>query len=116
MITLYGIRNCEACRKALKWLQNNGIGHSYIDVRESELSTELLDKWLTFVSRDELLNRRSMTWRKIPPGERNHLNNESARDLILRYPTVMKRPVLDFGDQVIMGFDASVYSNLDLSR
>jgi Spx/MgsR family transcriptional regulator len=116
MITLYGIRNCDACRKALKWLQNNDIGHSYIDIRESEMNADLLDKWLTSVSRDELLNRRSTTWRQIPPGERNKLTNKSARNLILRYPTVMKRPVLDFGDQVILGFDASIYSDLNLSQ
>ena len=116
MITLYGIRNCDACRKALKWLQNNDIGHSYVDVRESELNAELLDRWLASVSRDELLNRRSTTWRKIPPGERDHLNDEGARDLILQYPTVMKRPVLDFGDQVILGFDVSIYAELELSE
>lgn len=116
MVTMYGIRNCDACRKAMKWLQDNDIEYGYFDIRESGLDVKLLSKWLKNVGPDKLLNRRSATWRKIPQSERDQLNEETARDMVLRYPTVMKRPVLDLGHRVIFGFDPSVYSESGLGK
>lgn len=112
MITLYGIRNCDTCRKALKWLQSGDIDHNYVDIRETGLSAELLERWQDSTPWDRLVNRRSTTWRNIPAHERENLNADTARELILKYPTVMKRPVLDLGDNIVLGFDATAYSEL----
>ncbi len=114
MISLYGIRSCDACRKALNWLRENDVEHEYIDIREDGLNSELLNRWQKSVSWEKLLNRRSVTWRKIPECDRLDLSKDKARDLILGYPTAMKRPLLDIGTRIVLGFDESVYEDLGL--
>jgi len=114
MITIYGIRSCDTCRNALKWLDEQNVEHQYVDIRTDGLNSELLLRWQKTVAWEDLLNKRSITWRKIPEIDRSDLNSDKACDMILNYPTVLKRPVLDLGTQVILGFDASVYGGLDL--
>jgi arsenate reductase len=115
MVSLYGISNCDSCRKARKWLSGKGVEHEFVDIRESGLDANLIGRWLKSVRWEDLVNRRSQTWRKIPPGERDGLDAVAARNLILQYPSVMKRPLLDLGKQVILGFDATAYTQLKLS-
>ncbi len=114
MIMLYGIRNCDACRNASKWLTQHGVQHQYVDIREDGLSEALLGHWQESVGSEALLNRRSITWRKIPESDRDDLSDTGTRELILNYPTAMKRPILDLGTRVVLGFDESVYDELDL--
>jgi len=114
MITIYGIRSCDTCRNALKWLDEKNVEHKYVDIRTDGLDSDLLLRWQKSVAWEDLLNKRSITWRKIPELDRSDLDSEKARDMILNYPTVLKRPVLDLGSRVILGFDASVYGNLNL--
>jgi arsenate reductase len=116
MATLYGIRNCDGCRKAQKWLQDSDFNFDFSDVRETDIGEALLERWLKTIPWDRLLNRRSTTWRNIPAHERDGLDQATARNLILKYPTVMKRPVLDLGDRVILGFDISAYQKLKASE
>ncbi len=112
--TVYGIRNCDSCRKALKWLETNGVEHRYIDIRENELDAALIGRWMKTTDWETLINRRSTTWRKIPERERGQLNGQTACDLILKYPTVMKRPVLVTGSNLLLGFDKYAYEELGL--
>lgn len=114
MISLYGIRSCDACRKALKWMRERDIRHEYVDIREVGLNTPLVNRWQDSINWQELLNRRSITWRKIPECDRNELNRDKARALLLHYPTVMKRPLLDLGSRIVLGFSESEYESLDL--
>jgi arsenate reductase len=114
MISLYGIRSCDTCRKALKWLQAHDIEHEYVDIRETGLNKAVVGHWQESVNWEGLLNRRSITWRKIPECDRAELNPNKARDLILDYPTVMKRPLLDLGNRVVLGFSEAEYESLDL--
>jgi arsenate reductase len=113
--TVYGIRSCDACRKALKWLVQNDVEHRYVDIRETELDGALISRWMKTAGWESLINRRSTTWRNIPEPERSQLSGQTACDLILKYPTVMKRPALDLGEKVVVGFDAAVYANLGLT-
>lgn len=114
MIRLYGIRNCDSCRTALKWLKANNVEFEFVNLRENGLSEDLLSNWQASLGWEMLLNKRSITWRNMPAEVRDGLDSASARRLILRYPTVLKRPVLDAGHVVLVGFDADSYDNLDL--
>ena len=67
MITIYGIKNCDTCRKALKWLQAEGIEHRYHDFRADGLEAADVTRWVSAVGWETLLNRRGTTWRKLPP-------------------------------------------------
>ena len=112
MISLYGIRNCDSCRKARKWLEAHDIEFRFEDIREAGLDEQRLKKWQQRVGWEKLLNKKSVTWRKIPPFDRDDLDADRARALLLEYPTVMKRPVLDAGTLVLVGFDAAEYASI----
>ena len=104
MITLYGIKNCDTCRKARKWLEAEGIAHSYHDFRERGLDEKTLSAWVTAVGWETLLNRRGTTWRKLPEADRDALTPDSAAALMLENPTLIKRPVFDTGGAFLVGF------------
>jgi Spx/MgsR family transcriptional regulator len=114
MINLYGIKNCDSCRKAKRWLQNRDIKFRFTDIREEVLNETLLKKWQKQLDWETLLNKKSMTWRKIPEMERADMDARLARNMILNYPTVMKRPVLDLDQQVVLGFNEDTYEALNL--
>ena len=110
MTILYGIRNCDTCRSAQRWLKRHEVEHSFHDIRDDGLSCELLSNWESILGWEELINKRSITWRKIPPVDRASLDPESAVQLILTYPTVMKRPIVDTGTEVLIGFDEQTFA------
>ncbi|TDJ47182.1 MAG: Spx/MgsR family RNA polymerase-binding regulatory protein [Gammaproteobacteria bacterium] len=114
MTKIYGIRSCDTCRKALAWLASHHIKYEFIDLRADGIDEGLVRRWQKVAGWETLLNKRSITWRKIPPFDREDLNADKACELILSFPTVMKRPVLDNGKQVILGFNGLSYDKLQL--
>ena len=65
MISIYGLKNCDTCRKALKWLEAEGIAHELKDIRADGFSDAQLDNWVATTGWETLLNRRGTTWRKL---------------------------------------------------
>ena len=114
MINLYGISNCDRCRKARRWLRNRDIDFRFTDIREEALDENTLEKWQQQIDWEQLLNKKSITWRKIPQMDRANMDARRARTMIMDYPTVMKRPLLDLDDQIVLGFDEATYEGLDL--
>jgi arsenate reductase len=108
--TLFGIRNCDTCRKALKWLEQNAIEHHFHDVRSDGLDTSMLKGWMRHIDWDQLVNRRSTTWRSLPENQRDQLSADTAIQLLLDNPTLLKRPLLAVNDTIALGFDATVYA------
>lgn len=104
MITVYGLRNCDTCRKARKWLQSQGIEHRFHDVRADGLERATLGRWVAALGWETLLNRRGTTWRQLPESERGPLTPESATALMLAHPSLIKRPVFDTGGHYLVGF------------
>jgi arsenate reductase len=111
-ITLYGIKSCDTCRKALAWLSAEGIAHVYHDFRKDGLDGAMLDVWIKELGWETLINRRGTTWRKIPETERQDLTPARAKALMLANPTVIKRPVFDLGKKRLVGFTDDVKSGL----
>ncbi len=107
MTTLYGLKSCDTCQSARRWLEDHSVDFSFHDIRADGLSEELLEHWQQNLGWEAIINKRSITWRKIPPVDREALDAESALQLILTYPTVMKRPIVDTGAQLLIGFDES---------
>jgi len=104
MITVYGLKNCDTCRNALKWLTAEGMDHIFHDVRKDGLTAEELDKWIDALGWETLLNRRGTTWRKLEGEIKEAINKDSARTLMLAQPALIKRPVFVCEDHVICGF------------
>lgn len=112
MMTLYGIKNCDTCRKARKALDGKGTPFRFHDLREDGLSAALLEHLLAGVPVMTLLNRRSTTWRQLPDEDKADLDANKARELMLAHPTLLKRPLLDTGDEIRVGFRDGDYDNL----
>jgi len=109
-ISVFGIKNCDQVRKARKFLASNDIPYEFHDFRADGLTGETLDRWLSHVPWDSLLNRRGATWRKMGESARQAVvDQQSARDAMLAEPTLIKRPVMIVGDDVLVGFSESVY-------
>jgi arsenate reductase (glutaredoxin) len=112
MITLYGIPNCDTCRKARKWLDAAGIEHRFHDFRKDGLDAGPVADWSTELGLDKLVNRRGTTWRKLDDDQKARLDTDSTA-LLLENPTLLKRPVVDLGERRLVGFDAAVISALE---
>lgn len=112
MLTMYGIKNCDTCRKARKAMDATGIPYQFHDLREDGLSAALLEHILERVPVVTLLNKRSTTWRQLDDETKNGVDANSARELMLAHPTLIKRPLLDTGDAVMVGYRDGDYDNL----
>ncbi|AMD02033.1 MULTISPECIES: Spx/MgsR family RNA polymerase-binding regulatory protein [Halomonas] len=112
MFTLFVIKNCDTCRKARKALDEKGLPYQVHDLREDGLSAALLEHILARVPVMEALNRRSTTWRNLPEEEKKEVDANKARSLIMTNPTLLKRPMLDTGDSIIVGYHDGDYDAL----
>ncbi|MDZ7854479.1 MAG: Spx/MgsR family RNA polymerase-binding regulatory protein [Halomonas sp.] len=112
MLTLYVIKNCDTCRKARKVLEDKGISFQVHDLREDGLSAPLLEHILHRVPVMEMLNKRSTTWRQLDKETKADIDANKARELMLAHPTLLRRPVLDTGDEILVGYRDGDYDSL----
>jgi len=110
MITLYGIKNCDTVKKARKWLDDNGIAYRFHDYRSDGLSPELLQTFADQLGWNTLLNRSSTSWRQLSTEQQADLNADKAIALMLATPTLIKRPILDTSNKMLIGFKADEYA------
>jgi len=116
MITVYGIKNCDTCRKAMKWLAAEGIEAQFHDFRVDGLPAESLDRWVAALGIDTVLNKRGTTWRKLPAAETEAADEVQTVALMRDHPTLIKRPVFDLGGRYIVGFKAAEQQALLAAR
>lgn len=112
MITVYGIPNCDTCRKARRWLDDRGADYRFHDFRKDGLERATVAAWLAELGADVLVNRRGTTWRQLPEQDRARLETDAA-DLLVAHPTLIKRPVIDLGDRRQVGFAAAQIETLE---
>nr|WP_163501023.1 ArsC family reductase [Halomonas socia] len=114
MLTLFGIKNCDTCRRARKAMDASGVPYQYHDLREDGLSAALLEHILERVPVKTLLNTRSTTWRQLDDADKQDIDANRARELMLAHPTLLKRPLLDTGDEILVGYRDGDYDNLKI--
>ncbi len=113
MTTLYGISNCDTVRKARKWLETHEVPFTFHDFRKHGLAEEDLRAWADAAGWETLLNRRGVTWRKLPEAQREGVDEARAIALMLDNPTLIKRPVLVTDDgQTHVGFKPGYYETI----
>lgn len=103
MIVIYGLRNCDSCRKARALVEAAGVAHRFHDLRADGLPPGGLGRWLAAAGWEVLLNRRGTTWRALPEAEQAALDAAAAAALMARHPALIKRPVIEAGDTLIVG-------------
>lgn len=104
MITVYGLKNCDTCRKALKWLDAEGMEHQFLDLRKDGFTPEDVLFWLAAVGPVTLINRKGTTWRQLDDHLKLVSNDEDLTALVMEYPAILKRPIFVKDDRVIVGF------------
>lgn len=112
MIAMWGLKNCDSCRRARRWFDAQNIGYTFHDVREETPDRARVSHWLSAVGGDVLVNRRSTTWRELPAAERTRIDSGDPVPLLIRYPALLKRPVLEFRNQVLVGFNTAEYARM----
>jgi arsenate reductase (glutaredoxin) len=111
-VTIYGLAACDTTRAARKWLNGQGISHAFHDVREDGLTRSLVESWAKQLSWESVLNKASTTWRELPAEAKEDLDENAAVALLLAHPTLVKRPVLDRGGSLSIGFKPAAYASL----
>ena len=107
---LYGIKNCDTVKKARKWLDENGVDYQFHDFKKDGLDDPLLSRWEKALGWEALVNRRGTTWRKLPEEVRDTISAQSAHSIMLENPSIIKRPVVERGDEVRVGFNAAEWA------
>lgn len=114
-VTLYGIKNCDTMKKARVWLDDHGIAYDFHDYKVAGIERARLERWSKELGWETLLNRAGTTFRKLPDADKNGLNERKAIALMLAQPSMIKRPVLDLGSRLLVGFKPDLYAS-EVSR
>lgn len=110
MVTLYGIANCDTVKKARTWLAEQGIDYTFCDFKKTPPSAEFLTACLQQIPLDTLLNKRGTTWRKLTAEQQAKAQDKNqAIELMMAYPSVIKRPVLAVNQHISVGFGSDDY-------
>ncbi len=112
MPTVYGIKNCDTMKRAFAWLKDHDVEHDFHDYKKAGASTELLKAWSDRVGWEKLLNTRGTTWRKLSEDQRRDMNETKALQLMHQQPSLIKRPVIDHSESLLVGFDNAAYERL----
>jgi arsenate reductase (glutaredoxin) len=109
---LYGIKNCDTVKKAREWLEEKGIQYRFHDFRADGLSKDRLQLWLTRVGSKTLINNRSTTWKQLTEKDQKLAMGTMASAAVLANPTLIKRPVLEHDEKIVIGFSPEDYEKL----
>ena len=112
-VTLFGIPNCDQVKKSRVWLSEHDVAYAFHDFKKAGLSQQMIAHWLTTCDWTTLLNRKGSTWRGLPDTRRAAVTDaEQATALMLDAPSIVKRPILQYGSHTLIGFDAALYYDL----
>jgi len=111
-ITMYGIKNCDTIKKARAWLESRGIAYEFHDYKVLGVDRLTLEAWMKAVEWETLLNRSGTTFRKLPDEAKEKLDERKALRLMLEQPSMIRRPVLEHGKSLLVGFSPETYSAL----
>jgi Spx/MgsR family transcriptional regulator len=110
-VTIYGIKNCDTMKKARAWLDKHGVDYAFHDYKSAGIERERLEQWAKKVGWEILLNRAGTTFKNLPDNDKVSLSERKAIALMLKQPSMIKRPVLDAGrGKLLVGFNVEQYA------
>lgn len=109
-ITLHGIKACDTMKKARAWLDGQGIAYAFHDYKAVGIDAETLQRWASQVGWETLLNRNGTTFRALSDADKLGLDEARAIALMVRQPSMIKRPVLDIDGRLLVGFKPELYA------
>jgi len=112
MVYIFGIKNCDTMKKARRWLDEAGVDYAYHDFKVEGIDSKRLKAWCASVGWEVLLNRRGLTWRGLSDDQKLDMDSDRAIALMAENPTLIKRPVLEIGEHIEVGFSSERYTEL----
>jgi arsenate reductase (glutaredoxin) len=109
-VTIYGIKNCDTMKKARAWLDARKVAYAFHDYKAAGIDRATLEHWIKAVGWEVLLNRAGTTFRALPDAKKESLNEKAAIALMLEQPSMIKRPVLEVGAKLFVGFKPEAYA------
>jgi len=109
MVRIYGIKNCDTMKKARAWLEERGVGYEFHDYKACGIERAQLERWAGSVGWTALINRAGTTFRRLSEAQKSTLDERSALALMQEQPTLIRRPVLELGEQIMVGFRPALY-------
>ncbi|GIU54246.1 MULTISPECIES: ArsC family reductase [Shewanella] len=106
---IYGIKNCDTVRKARKWLESENQAFTFHDFREQGINADIINQWFELADWELLFNKRSTSFRNLTDDQKSDITKEKALQLMVEFPTLIKRPVLVQNNQILIGFKAADY-------
>ena len=109
-LVMYGIKNCDTIKKARAWLEAQGVAYDFHDYKTKGIDRDRLARWAAEAGWEALLNRAGTTFRRLPEADRENLNERKALSLMLAQPSMIKRPVIEAGQALVVGFKPEEYA------
>ena len=111
-VTIYGIKNCDTMKKAFVWLDAHGIAYDFHDYKKLGASEAQVTRWSDAAGWERVLNRAGTTFRKLPEADQQDLTRDKAIALMVANPSMIKRPVVETGGAIEIGFKPERYAGL----
>lgn len=114
MLKIYGIKNCNSMKKAFTALDAQGLAYEFHDYKKQGMTADKLQAWLEQAGQDLILNKKGTTWKKLSPEQQAYALQNQAQliETLINYPSMIKRPVLETAQGLVIGFDAEHYQQL----
>lgn len=106
---IYGIRNCDTMKKAFAWLESRKVDYDFHDYKKEGVDAAKLKAWAARAGWEKLANMRGPTWRKIPEDRKANLNEARALALLAQNPSAIRRPIVEKGAKLLVGFDPAEF-------
>src|SRR5215467_4970180 len=107
--TIYGIKNCDTMKKARAWLEAHKVAYDFHDYKAAGITKAKLEAWAKVQGWEPLLNRSGQTFRKLPDTEKEDIDAKKAIELMVAQPSMIKRPVVESGGRLLIGFKPEIY-------
>jgi Spx/MgsR family transcriptional regulator len=109
VIDFYGIPGCDTVKKARAWLDAKGVGYTFHDYKKEGADPTKLRAWVAAKGWETVLNRRGTTFRQLAESDKTDLDAEKAVALMQAHPSAIKRPVVEYSEELLVGFDADAW-------
>lgn len=108
---IYGIPSCDSVKKARKFFKENGIEVEFIDFKKVSVGSDKIEYWLKYIELDKLFNNRGLTYRNLKLKDLN-LDDEAKKDWLSKENMLLKRPIIEYNEEAIVGFDEAKYKEI----
>lgn len=112
VIVIFGIKNCNTMKKAFSYLDDKEIVYTFHDYKKQGIDEDHLKKWCSALGWDKVLNKSGLTFKKLPDEQKQNLDETKAITLMIAQPSMIKRPIIELNDQIIIGFKIEEYDQV----